>query len=131
MPRTLTSSGLQITLAAGEEGSGFSESYGPVSQVINDAVKIEGSALTGGGTTITAVGTGLERINFIYIENRDDTNFVTVTPTDGAGAQTNPYKIAANGMLYADLFNGQDCTQVKIAADTAACQVVVILGEKA
>ena len=131
MPRTLSTDGLTVSVAAGEEGSGFSETYGPVSQVINDAAKIEGTALTGGGTTFTAVGLGLERINFIYVENRDDTNFVTVTPTDGAGAQTNPFKIAANGLLYADLDDSQDCTQVKVAADTDTCQIICIFGEKA
>jgi len=131
MPRTLSTDGLTVTVAAGEEGSGFSETYGPVSQVINDAAKFEGTALTGGGTTITAVNSGLERINFIYVENRDDTNFITVTPSIAAGAQTRPFNIAANGLLYVDLDGSYDVLSIVIAADTATCPIVVIIGEKA
>jgi hypothetical protein len=115
---------------AGDGASGFSESSGTKSFTSGDAIKIEGSIDTSAVQYATA-NFGFAQADGIYFENRDSTNFVTVTLQEAAsGSDLCALKIAPNSVFMIRFDASQtEITHVTLQADTAACDFVLCLAE--
>tara|TARA_A200000159_G_C7295051_1_gene327461 strand:+ start:210 stop:599 length:390 start_codon:yes stop_codon:yes gene_type:complete len=115
---------------AGDGASGFSESSGTKSFTSGDAIKIEGSIDTSAIQYATA-SFGFTQADGIYFENRDSTNFVTLTLQESAsGSDLCALKIAPNSVFTLRFDASQTAiTHVTLQADTATCDFVLCLAE--
>lgn len=114
---------------AGDGASGFSESSGTKSFTSGDAVKIEGSiGLV--AVQYTTASFGFAQADGIYFENRDTTNFITLTLQTGAAADFAAIKIAPNGVFCVRFDASQTAiTHISVLANTAVCNFVMCLAE--
>lgn len=115
--------------AAGDGASGFSEASGTKSFTSGDAVKIEGSI----GLSLvqyTTASFGFAQADGIYFENRDTTNYITLTLQTGAAANLCAIKVAPNGVFCVRFDASQAAiTHISVLADTAICNFVMCLAE--
>jgi hypothetical protein len=115
--------------AAGDGANGFSEASGNRSFVSGDAVKIEGSV----GLSVVQYSTasfGFAQADGIYFENRDTTNFITLTLQTGAAADFAAIKIAPNGVFCVRFDASQaPITHISVLANLAICNFVMCLAE--
>ena len=123
---------LSVTFSqdAGDGATGFSESSGTKSFTSGDALKIEGSIDTSAIQYATA-NFGFAQADGIYFENRDSTNFVTLTLQQAvSGSDLCALKIAPNS-VFAIRFDASQTpiTHITLQADTASCNFVLCLAE--
>lgn len=117
--------------ASGDGATGYSESSGSKSFTSGDSVKIEGNVDT--SEVEYALGDyGVAQADGIYFENRDATNFVTLSlrTATGVGNNVSSLKIAPNGIFMVRCDADQTAlTHIAIQADTAACDFVLCFSE--
>lgn len=116
--------------ASGDGASGFSESSGSVNFTSGDAVKIEGNVGTS-AVQYALADFGVAQGDGIYFENRDDTNFITLTLQEAAsGSDLCALKIAPKGMFCIRFDASQTAiSHITIQANTAACDFVLCVAE--
>ena len=123
---------LSVTFSqdAGDGATGFSESSGTKSFTSGDALKIEGSVGTG-ATQYATTSFGFGQADGIYFENRDATNFVSVTLQQAqSGSDLCTLRIAPNSVFAIRFDTSQPpITHITLQADTAAYNFVLCLAE--
>jgi hypothetical protein len=117
--------------ASGDGATGFSESSGSVNFTSGDAFKIEGNVLHTGATQYVMADFGVAQADGIYFENRDSTNFITLTLQEAvSGSDLCALKIAPSGVFCIRFDAGQNAiSHITIQADTAACDFVLCVAE--
>ena len=118
--------------ASGDGASGFSESSGSASFTSGDAIKIEGNISHSGEVQYVLADYGVAQADGLYFENRDSTNFVTLSVRSGAGSGNNEasLKIAPLGCFLVRMDDSQTAiTHIGIQADTAPCDFILCCSE--
>lgn len=118
-------------MASGDGASGFSEASGSVAFTSGDAVKIEGNVSHSGAVQYVMSEYGVAQADGIYFENRDSTNFVTVTLQEAAsGSDLCALKIAPSGILCLRFDASQTAiSHISLQANTAPCDFVLCVAE--
>lgn len=116
--------------AAGDGATGFSESSGSVNFTSGDAFKIEGNVAHDSATQYVMSSFGVAQADGIYFENRDSSNFITLTLQTGVSTDLCALKIAPNGVFCIRFDADQTAiSHISIQADTAACDFVLCVAE--
>jgi hypothetical protein len=120
-----------FTQASGDGASGYSESMN-AAFTSGDSIKIEGNVSHSAEVEYVLGDYGVAQADGIYFENRDATNFISLSLRSGAGATWNEasLKIAPNGVFCARLDDSQTAiTHIGIQANTAPCDFVLCVSE--
>ena len=132
MARNNTLSGT-FSLAAGDGASGFSESLASVSFTSSEGIKLEGTVTHGAEIEYDlATDYGITQADGIYFENRDATNFVTLSlrTATGSANDVSTLKIAPGGCFMVRCDESQTAIDfIAIQADTAPCNFVLCVAE--
>jgi hypothetical protein len=119
-----------FTQAGGDGANGFSEASGNKSFTSGDAFKIEGNIGTSSVQYVMS-DYGVAQADGIYFENRDSSNFVTLTLQEAAsGSDLCALKIAPSSVFCIRFDADQTAlTHITLQADTAACDFVLCVAE--
>ena len=120
-----------FTQASGDGASGYSESM-TAAFTSGDSIKLEGNISHSAEVQYVLSDYGVAQADGIYFENRDGTNFITLSLRSGAGSGNNEssLKIAPNGVFCARLDDSQAAlTHIGIQADTGPCDFVLCVSE--
>jgi len=117
-------------MASGDGANAFSESSGAKSFTSGDATLIQGNVGTVSAVQYVMADFGVAQADGIYFENRDGTNFITLTLQTGVSTDLCALKIAPNGMFCIRFDADQTAiSHISIQADTAACDFVLCVAE--
>ena len=131
MARNNTISGT-FSQASGDGASGYTESSGSQSFTSGDSIKIEGNISHSAEVQYVLADYGVAQADGLYFENRDSTNFITLSVRSGAGSGNNEasLKIAPLGCFLVRMDDSQTAiTHIGIQADTAPCDFILCASE--
>ncbi len=120
-----------FTMAAGDGAGGFSESVSASAFTSGDAIMLQGNVGTSAVEYVLA-NYGVAQADGVYFENRDATNYVTLSlrTASGSSNDVSTLKIAPLGVFLVRCDADQAAlTHIGIQADTAACDFVLCLAE--
>lgn len=121
-----------FTMAAGDGAGGFSESVSASAFTSGDAIMLQGNVGHGAEVQYVLADYGVAQADGVYFENRDSTNFITLSLRSGAGSGNNEasLKIAPLGVFLVRCDDAQAAlTHIGIQADQAACDFVLCVAE--
>tara|TARA_R110000824_G_scaffold217350_1_gene403852 strand:- start:137 stop:529 length:393 start_codon:yes stop_codon:yes gene_type:complete len=125
---TLTAS---FTQADGDGASGYSESM-TAAFTSGDSIKLEGNISHSAEVQYVLADYGVAQADGLYFENRDATNFISLSVRSGAGSGNNEasLKIAPLGCFMVRMDDTQTAiTHIGIQADTAPCDFILCVSE--
>ena len=106
-------------MESGDGANGFTESSGAKSFTSGDATLIQGNVSHSGA------------VQYVYFENRDGTNFITLTLQEAAsGSDLCALKIAPNSLFCIRFDASQTAiSHISLQANTAPCDFVLCVAE--
>ena len=120
-----------FTMAAGDGAGGFSESVS-ASAFTSGAIMLQGNVGHSAEVQYVLANYGVAQADGVYFENRDSTNFITLSLRSGAGSgnDVSTLKIAPLGVFLVRCDDAQAAlTHIGIQADQAACDFVLCVAE--
>jgi len=114
-------------MESGDGANAFSESSGAKSFTSGDATLIQGNVSHSGAVQYVMASFGVAQADGIYFENRDGTNFITITLQEAAsGSDLCALKIAPNSVFCIRFDASQTAiSHISLQPDTAPCDFVL------